>query len=394
MKNQLSQTTKTIMDANKYTIVDETVMPKEFVDTYNAQGIDGFVIDFAKPNQSKDKKVTYVPIYLKYGEEDGKTILKKLFLAAKNIPVTGGISEPDEKGEREYGVTLPSTVNKATYKDSNGDDQPFGQAILCLDRLLSDVYKKFEDEIEEIAGSKPKLNKLVQEVVSKKNKDQQARGKKIEDPVFRLKLRFNQDKKKKNTTCKTTIKDANKRYTKVVNGVKKIDYKEATVNKQPISWNNIHKFIKAYSKYTGVINCSDISFSGFGMSIPMYPKNFLIIEPSSGKEKNPEDVFKGGFLDDVGKEASEESDEADDNSEPEEVGSEEEEEAPKPKKGKAKPKPKKVESDEEEEEGSIDSNDEPVKPKKSTKKAAPKSKPKAKPTKPVDEDEDDEEYDD
>nr|QQV29343.1 hypothetical protein K-LCC10_0088 [Kaumoebavirus] len=370
------------MDQTKFIIVDEPVMPKDFVETYDKEGLDGFYINFAKPNQSKDKKVTYVTIHMKCGKEDNKTVLKKLYLAAKNIPITGSISEPDEKGEREYGVTLPSTVNKATYKDSAGNDQPFGQAIQRLDRLLADIYKAHEDKISDYT-SNPKLNKLVQETVSKKNKDQDARGKKIEDPVFRLKLRFDQDKRKRNTTCKTTIYDANKR-------IKAGSYKEATYMKQPITWNNIHKFIKAYSKYTGVINCTDISFSGFGVSIPMYPKNFLIIEPSTGKKANPEDVFKGGFLDDVGNDATGESDPESDGagSEPEDDA---EEEKPKPK-SKAKPK-----DESEEESDEVDSNDEP-KPKakkgakKATKKvAAPKPKAKAKPAKPASDDE--EEYD-
>jgi len=195
--------------------------------------------------------------------------------------------------KKKYDVVTISFEDIATFtmkgKDGKEIIEEYGKAKLAISNAFIRTAKQLIAE-GKIFNGNAKLNSGVQydRLVDEKT----GRKEKLENPIIRVKINFKKDKQNAidiNTRPDIEIYDLEKP-AKHPPGSKRLPFEYATVDNEPLTFGNIHKFITYGSSCSGTENISQISLSAQGISLtPVL--SLAVIKKSAGLRPVATEVF-------------------------------------------------------------------------------------------------------
>jgi len=217
----------------------------------------------------KKKKATYIPFQVHVRGE----------WVGVNIRILGVKTESSLKApeEREYGVTLSFRKSSTfTRKDKKtGDDvvERYGEAVVAAYDAFQRIVKRMVDD-GELEHSKPEALSRVQYEAKKKNDAGKIVKEVLEDPIFRVDLRTNDDDSEF-TDLKDDIRDVRRKMKKPMAGEqmpydRALDGPDNDPESQPLTPLTAHTFFKMKTPCFGVHCMDQACMSNTGISTPSY----------------------------------------------------------------------------------------------------------------------------
>lgn len=217
----------------------------------------------------KKKKATYIPFQVHVRGE----------WVGVNIRVLGVKTESTLKApeEREYGVTLSfrksSTFTRKDKKTGDEVVERYGEAVVAAYEAFQRIVKRMVDDGELENGKTDALSR-VQYEAKKKNDAGKVVKETLEDPIFRVDLRTNDDDSEF-TDLKDDIRDVRRKMKKPKAGElmpydRALDGPDDDADSQPLTPLTAHTFFKMKTPCFGVHCMDQACMSNTGISAPSY----------------------------------------------------------------------------------------------------------------------------
>lgn len=217
----------------------------------------------------KKKKATYIPFQVHVRGE----------WVGVNVRVLGVKTESSLKApeEREYGVTLSfrksSTFTRKDKKTGDEVVERYGEAVVAAYEAFQRIVKRMVDDGELENGKTDALSR-VQYEAKKKNDAGKVVKEVLEDPIFRVDLRTNDDDSEF-TDLKDDIRDVRRKMKKPKAGEqmpydRALDGPDDDPESQPLTPLTAHTFFKIKTPCFGVHCMDQACMSNTGISAPSY----------------------------------------------------------------------------------------------------------------------------
>lgn len=217
----------------------------------------------------KKKKAVYIPFQVHVRGE----------WVGVNIRVLGVKTESSLKApeEREYGVTLSfrksSTFTRKDKKTGEEVVERYGEAVVAAYEAFQRIVKRMVDDGELENGKTDALSR-VQYEAKKKNDAGKIVKETLEDPIFRVDLRTNDDDSEF-TDLKDDIRDVRRKMKKPKAGElmpydRALDGPDDDPESQPLTPLTAHTFFKMKTPCFGVHCMDQACMSNTGISAPSY----------------------------------------------------------------------------------------------------------------------------
>jgi hypothetical protein len=299
-----------------YEILEAIEFAKKQSGGKDAKGLGAVKLDLANMQSRSD--VTYLPVLVNIingVEKDGtpKRQWLDLHLMFRKVNTRAKIVSYEERIQQTVkSVTLQfRTSSKSLWinpKTKQEEEDPIGEALDKLDDIIQTkllMHLKAADGPKKLNWDNTKINMFVQRGI--RDKATKKLTKTFEDPLIRVEVKFRPKEKGAPILASAlpwqcTIHDANKPRSreKTPAGEPPYEYSRLEVGPEEteaVNYGNIHSLITAGSSITGYINASQISLSGYGISLtPRFTS--LIVKKSMGFQANY--AAMEGQLDDLG----------------------------------------------------------------------------------------------
>jgi hypothetical protein len=217
----------------------------------------------------KKRKAIYIPFQV-YHRGDWIGVNFRVM----NVKTTSGVKAPEE---REYGLDLTfrqsSTFTRKDRKTGNEIIEHYGEAVIACYEAFQRICNRMVEDGELTGKNTTALTKVQYEATARDENGRETGGKvKLEDPMFRVGLRTNQDEDEF-TDLKDDIRDVRRKLKKIPKGEVMpydlaLDGPEDDPDSKPLTPLTCHTFFKAKTPVFGV-HCMDQScISNQGISVP------------------------------------------------------------------------------------------------------------------------------
>lgn len=309
--------------------VFEAIEYAKSIDSDDNLGIGAFQVKI-KNERPANNNVRYYPFEILKKDAKGNWSFVPLVLKFKNLVVKNKILAPDSPDRKFPGVnfTFDNDTKFTTdtgKKDKDGNpiiiDEPYSAAKIAIDTIFRHLIKKLLNE-EKIYNANHKTSTSVQ--IECADKDIKGKKNKLDNPIVRMEIKFEDKKAKENKSKENPTKNAsagNRTISsdavplcaiydvekRIPNSSPKykpngfnfeyLQYVSEKDNKKyPITYENIGKVILPGSIISGTEDLSSVACSNLGISLPS-KISILIVKKSTGYSRNdPAAVFSEGDI--------------------------------------------------------------------------------------------------
>jgi len=217
----------------------------------------------------KKRKAIYIPFQVHHrGEWIGTNI------RIMNVKTTSGVREPEQ---REYGLDLTfrqsSSFTRKDRKTGKEVVEHYGEAVVACYEAFQRICNRMVEDGELTGKNTAALTKVQYEAEGRDEKGHKTGSKvKLEDPMFRVSLRTNQDENEF-VDLKDDIRDVRRKLKKVPKGEMMpydlaLDGPSDDEDSKPLTPLTCHTFFRAKTPVFGVHCMDQACISNQGISVP------------------------------------------------------------------------------------------------------------------------------